>query len=160
MGLDDTLTGYEQVATYTSYPEAQRAVDYLSDQRFPVEHAMIVGMDLRMVEKVMGRLTYMRAAGMGAGTGAWLGLLIGLFFAVFTPGRFPWSLVLWSLLWGLVAGAIFGLIAHAFTGGKRDFLSSSSIVARRYELLITTPQAAEARRLLETGIAQPHLAGP
>ncbi len=156
---DQTLAGYEPIATYGRYPEAQRAVDYLSDQRFPVEHAMIVGMDLRMVEKVLGRLTYLRAAGMGAATGAWFGLLIGLFFAIFTPGRFPWSLVLLGLIWGLIAGAIFGLIAHAFTGGKRDFLSSSSIVANRYELLVTTPQAAEARRLLETGVAQ-HLAGP
>ncbi|MER7209623.1 general stress protein [Streptosporangium sp. NPDC000239] len=151
---DQTLTGYEPVATYGRYEEAQRAVDYLSDQRFPVQHAMIVGMDLRMVEKVLGRLTYLRAAGMGAATGAWIGLLIGLFFAIFTPGRFPWILVLWSVIWGVVAGAIFGLIAHAFTGGRRDFLSSSAIVANRYELRVTTPQAAEARRLLETGIPQ------
>ena len=31
------------VATYATYPEAQRAVDYLSDQKFPVERTAIVG---------------------------------------------------------------------------------------------------------------------
>ncbi|MEU7991435.1 general stress protein [Streptosporangium canum] len=154
MRTDDTSIAYEPVASYNTYLEAQRAVDYLSDQKFPVEHAKIVGTDLRLVEKVLGRLTYLRAAGMGAATGAWIGLLIGLFLAIFTPGRFPFLLVLWALVWGAIAGAIFGLIGHALTGGKRDFLSSSAIVANRYQVLVTTDRAAEARRLLEVGTPQ------
>ncbi|MFF5207734.1 general stress protein [Streptosporangium sp. NPDC000396] len=151
---DTTLTGYEPVISYDTYVEAQRAVDYLSDQKFPVEHTMIVGTDLRLVEKVLGRLTYLRAAGMGAASGAWIGLLIGLFLAIFTPGAFPFLLVLWALIWGAIAGALFGLIGHAMTGGKRDFLSASSIAAHRYELLATADRVAEARRLLEAGIPQ------
>lgn len=155
MRPDVTLTTHETVAGFSTYAEAQRAVDRLSDQKFPVEHAMIVGVGLRLVEQVLGRLTYLRAAGMGAATGAWLGLLIGLFFAIFTPGPFPFILVVWGLVWGAVAGAIFGLISHAFTGGKRDFLSSSAIVADRYEVLVAAPQAAEARRLLNVGTSDP-----
>lgn len=154
MRPDETLATHEPIVTYRSYEEAQRAVDYLSDQRFPVEHTMIVGADLRLVENVLGRLTYLRAIGMGAASGAWFGLLIGLFFAIFTPGRFPFVLVLWGLIWGAIAGAVFGLIAHALTRGKRDFLSSSSIVAGQYQLLVAAPHAAEARRLLESGIPQ------
>lgn len=145
------MAARETVATYSTYEEAQRAVDSLSDQRFPVEHTMIVGVDLRLVERVLGRLTYLRAVGMGAATGAWIGLLIGLFLAIFTPGRFPFLLVLWALIWGAIAGAIFGLIGHALTGGKRDFLSSSAIVANRYEILVDADHAAEARRLLNIG---------
>lgn len=154
MRPDDTLASHESTATYDSYEEAQRAVDYLSDQRFPVEHTMIVGRELRLVENVLGRLTYVRAAGMGAVSGAWFGLLIGLFLALFSPGRFSLALVLWGLIWGVVAGAVFGLIAHAFTAGRRDFLSSRSIIAGRYELLVAVPHAAEARRLLDAGIPQ------
>ncbi|GHE26549.1 hypothetical protein GCM10017673_30490 [Streptosporangium violaceochromogenes] len=154
MRPDDTLASHEPTATYDSYEEAQRAVDYLSDQRFPVEHTVIVGRELRLVENVLGRLTYVRAAGMGAASGAWFGLLIGLFFALFSPGRFSFALVLWGLIWGVVAGGVFGLIAHAFTAGRRDFLSSRSIVAGRYELLVAVPYAAEARRLLDAGIPQ------
>ena len=44
-------------ATYDTYAEAQRAVDYLSDNKFPVEHTAIIGTDLRLVENVTGRLT-------------------------------------------------------------------------------------------------------
>ncbi len=38
------------VATYATYAEAQRAVDYLSDQQFPVERVAIVAEGLRFVE--------------------------------------------------------------------------------------------------------------
>ncbi|MDP9844180.1 general stress protein [Streptosporangium lutulentum] len=153
MRPDITLTGHEPVSTFHTYAEAQRAVDYLSDQRFPVEHTMIVGVNLRLIEQVLGRLTSLRAAGMGAASGAWFGLLIGLFFAIFARG-FPIALPLWGLIWGAIAGAIFGLIAHALTGGKRDFLSSSSLVAERYEVLVTAEHAVEARKLLDAGLPQ------
>ena len=41
--IDAPLSGGETVSTYTSYEDAQRAVDYLSDNGFPVENAQIVG---------------------------------------------------------------------------------------------------------------------
>src|SRR5271155_5086837 len=44
------------VGSYPTYAEAQRAVDYLSDQQFPVEQVTIVGVDLMQVERVTGRL--------------------------------------------------------------------------------------------------------
>ena len=50
------------VGTYDTYVEAQRAVDFLSDEQFPVQHVSIVGSDLKMVENVLGRLTRGRAA--------------------------------------------------------------------------------------------------
>ena len=45
------------IATVSSYEAAERAVDHLSDQGFPVEHVTIVGTGLRFVEQVSGRLT-------------------------------------------------------------------------------------------------------
>ena len=71
-------SGGEAVSTYTSYEDAQRAVDYLSDNGFPVEHAQIVGSNLRLVEQVTGRVTTGSATLAGAGSGAWFGLFIGL----------------------------------------------------------------------------------
>ena len=47
---------------FEKYEQAQRAVDYLSDQEFPVQNCMIVGTELKQVERVTGRLTYARAA--------------------------------------------------------------------------------------------------
>ena len=50
------------IASYTRYEEAQRAVDYLSDEKFPVERVAIIGEGLQLVEQVTGRLTWGKAA--------------------------------------------------------------------------------------------------
>src|SRR5664279_3878066 len=80
------------LGTYDKYDDAQKAVDYLSDNEFAVENCMIVGTDLRQVERVTGRLTRGRVVGAGALSGVWVGLFVGLIFALFDPnsstGRF------------------------------------------------------------------------
>ncbi|MBO2448628.1 hypothetical protein J4573_16115 [Actinomadura barringtoniae] len=145
------ITRYEPVAAFTAYAEAQEVVDALSDRHFPVENTLIVGVDLRLVERVLGRLNYGRAAAMGAATGAWFGLLIGLFFAIFTPDLSnSLGVILWGLVWGAVAGALFGLFSYALTSGRRDFYSQSGLEAGRYEVLVHPDHVAEARRLLES----------
>src|ERR1700754_4383924 len=72
------------VAVFPDYASAQRAVDYLSDNQFPVEHTAIIGTDLRLVENVIGRLTTGRAALAGTASGAWFGLFIGLLLGIFS----------------------------------------------------------------------------
>ena len=47
----------QSLAVFDSYEEAQKAVDYLSDHEFPVENVLIVGTDLKQIERVTGRLT-------------------------------------------------------------------------------------------------------
>ncbi|GLZ13517.1 hypothetical protein Acsp04_37520 [Actinomadura sp. NBRC 104425] len=137
------------VGSYTTYAEAQRAVDFLSDEKFPVQRTAIIGSDLRMVETVLGRLTKGRAALAGAGSGAWFGLLIGLLLTLFTRnhGDVP-PLLVGGIVIGAVFGAIFGFIAHAFTGGRRDFASNSQIVAARYDVVADAEVAEEAKNML------------
>jgi len=135
------------VAVYLDYASAQRAVDYLSDNGFPVEQTAIVGTDLRLVERVLGRMTIGRAALAGAASGAWFGLFIGLLFALFTTRN--WFLVIVTgLLIGAAWGAAFGAIAHAMTGGQRDFTSSSQLVAERYAVTATAEHADRAGQML------------
>ena len=135
------------VATYPDYAAAQQAVDYLSDNKFPVEKTAIVGTDLRLVENVIGRLTTARAALAGAASGAWFGLFIGLLFGIFSDSGWLGILVV-TILVGAVWGAIFGAIAHATTGGRRDFASRSSLQASQYAVTATTDASEEARALL------------
>ncbi|HLL69494.1 MAG TPA: general stress protein [Micromonosporaceae bacterium] len=135
------------VATYPDYASAQRAVDYLSDNQFPVEHAMIVGTDLRLVEKVLGRLTIVRAAMAGAASGAWFGFFIGLLFALFSLASW-WSILLVAVVIGAIWGAVFGAIAHAITGGRRDFTSKSTLVAGQYAVTVDAEHAEPARQLV------------
>ena len=138
--------GGVQVGSYDSYERAQAAVDHLSDEKFPVENVTIIGTDLRMVEKITGRLTLGRALAAGAAGGAWWGLFVGLLLGIFAPDGSSWiGSVVTGLLIGLVFGAVFGAVGYAATQGKRDFTSTSQVVAGRYELLCQ-PQVAEDAR--------------
>ena len=54
------------IASYANYAGAESAVDWLADQGFPVERGAIVGLGLRSVEQVEGRMTARRAALVGS----------------------------------------------------------------------------------------------
>ena len=139
----------QAVGTYDTYVEAQRAVDFLSDEQFPVQHVSIVGSDLKMVENVLGRLTRGRAAMAGAASGAWFGLFVGVLLSLFaSKNTNGFGLVVAALLYGAVFGAIFGFVGHALSGGKRDFTSRSKIVASSYDVHCTWAEADKAREVL------------
>ena len=144
LGLD----GRQIVASYSSYGQAQSAVDHLSDSSFPVEQTSIIGRDLSRVEQVTGRMTRARATLLGAASGAWFGLLIGLFVGIFTIGPVWLGLVLGGIVIGAIWGAVFGFVAHSATGGSRDFSSATAIVAARYEVTVANAYADRARQLL------------
>lgn len=135
------------VAVFNDYASAQRAVDFLSDSKFPVERTAIVGTNLRLVESVVGRMTVGRAALAGAGTGAWFGLLVGLLLGIFAVSDW-WRVVLLGIVIGAIWGAIFGAIAHAMTGGRRDFSSVSGLQADQYAVMVDAEHADHARELL------------
>ena len=139
------------IETYDRYADAERAVDFLSDNGFPVERVAIVGRDLRIVEQVTGRMTLGHAALRGALTGALTGALIGWLFWLFNwfdPIVASGWLILDGLWFGALVGALFGLLAHAMTGGRRDFASVPMTTADRYELLVDEEVADQAASLL------------
>ena len=85
--LDPVSAAWNTVARFDDYETAQRAVDRLSDDGFPVENLDIVGSELRLVERVTGRVTRGRAASAGALSGLWAGLLFGILIGLFTSGH-------------------------------------------------------------------------
>ncbi|GAB3421682.1 YflT domain-containing protein [Flindersiella endophytica] len=137
------------VGSYPTYAEAQRAVDYLSDQKFPVQHVTIVGSDLKLVERVTGRLTQGRAVAAGAMGGAWWGLFVGVLMMLFAPASVNGLvLVLTGIVFGAVFGLIFGWLGYRATGGHRDFTSRTQVVASTYDVLCQPKYAEEARNHL------------
>jgi hypothetical protein len=132
------------LAEFTDYLQAQRLVDRLADEKFPVEHVRIVGLGITSVEQVTGRMTKGKAALTGAASGAWLGVLIGLLFGLFAPGIIWLNVLLGSVLVAAVWGAVFAFIAHWATGGGRDFQSVKSLEAERYAVMVDTDHFAEA----------------
>src|SRR5262249_59302845 len=104
--LDPVAMDWNRVGSYSSYEEAQAAVDRLSDEKFPVQNLDIVGSGLRLVERVTGRLTTARAAAAGAASGAWFGLFIGLLVGLFTRGSTWVGLIIGGLLVRAAPGAL------------------------------------------------------
>jgi hypothetical protein len=139
----------EVVATYSSYPEAERAVDKLSDSDFPVGRVAIVGTGLRLVEQVAGRTTTGRAALAGAASGAMIGVLFALFLGIFfTLDKGFFGLLVYAIVVGAIFGATFGAIGQAMYGGRRDFTSVRGMEAEAYEIQVDAEVADRAREIL------------
>jgi hypothetical protein len=135
----------ESIARYETYLEAQRAVDYLSDNTFPVQFVTIVGTGLQMVERVTGRLTYARVAVAGAGSGLYFGFFFGLLLTLFGGAS---NALVAGPLFGLAFGVLYSVIWYALTRGRRDFTSTSQIVAGEYAVLCLAEHAGAALQML------------
>jgi hypothetical protein len=144
--IEQRVTESSLLASFADYVDAQRLVDRMSDDGFPVESVRIVGEGVRTVEQVTGRMTRGRAAASGAAGGAWFGVFIGLLFGLFTSGAGWVWLLLVSMLIGAFWGAVFGFVAHWSTRGQRDFSSVMTLQAQRYEVHVDKAQAAQAAR--------------
>jgi hypothetical protein len=138
----------QSLGVYDKYEQAQQAVDFLSDHEFPVENCMIVGTELKQVERVTGRLTTGRVALGGLLSGIWMGVFVGLIFSFFDPKVSALQVIASTMLIGALFGVIWALIGYAATRGQRDFSSVSRIVATRYEVLVEHKLAAQGRELL------------
>ncbi len=151
-----TLDYPMSVGTFETYAEAQRAVDALSDAQFPVQNCLIVGTELRQLERVTGRLSWGRVLVGGALSGIWMGLFVGVILSLFSTGTTPFPLVASTMLFGAVFGMVWAAVGYGLTRGQRDFTSVSQIVPRRFEILVEHKVAQQARELLtKAGIIAP-----
>ncbi|MEV6653159.1 general stress protein [Streptomyces sp. NPDC051219] len=158
----DQLNGRTTIASYKTYAEAERAVDYLSDEGFPVERVAIIGQDLQLVEQVVGRLNYGKAALSGAASGALPGALIGWLFGLFNwvdPILSSLLLALYGLIFGAVVGALLGVLFYAMQRGRRDFASVSGVQPARYEV-VTDAEVADQAAVLLARLKSGKTAGP
>ncbi len=139
----------QSVGIYNSYADAQRAVDYLADEKFEVQNLAIVGTDLKSVERVLGRRNWGTVITQGMQSGISTGLLVALVMLIFAqPGSFLLLLAV-SLAIGIALGIGFNAAAYAMSRGKRDFTSITQTVATKYEVLCEHKVAAQAREMLQ-----------
>ena len=142
-----TLEYPQSLAGYDDFAAAQKAVDFLSDKEFPVQNCMIVGTDLKRIERITGRLTWGKVALGGALSGLWLGVFVGLIFSLFTTEE-TWAMLLSTAFFGVVFGLVWSLVGYAFTRGQRDFSSVTAVIATKYEVLVEHKLLARAQELL------------
>ena len=136
----------QSLGTYREYADVQRMVDILADAGFPVQNTLIVGTDLRLIERVTGRKTWGRVILGGALSGMWMGLFVGLLFSMLSSNWL--STILSSVLLGAVFFTVWAVIGHAMSGGQRDFTSMTATVPMHYELLVEHRNVMDARRIL------------
>ena len=131
---------------YDSYDKAQRAVDYLADHEFPVQNVLIVGTDLKQLERVTGgsRVAGPSAAAPSPARG-WA-CSSGSCSRCSTPrtgstARGPGD--------GRVRAAVrprLGADGSRATPGPSDFTSVTQVVATKYEVLVERKSRRAAAR--------------
>jgi hypothetical protein len=139
----------QSVGVYNSYEDAQKAVDYLADQKFEVQNLAIVGTDLKSVERVLGRRNWGTVITQGMQSGISTGLLVALVMLIFTRPQSFLLLLVVALAIGIALGIGFSAAGYAMSRGKRDFTSITQTVATKYEVLCEHKVAAQAREVLQ-----------
>ncbi|MGL3805045.1 general stress protein [Paeniglutamicibacter sp. R2-26] len=137
----------ELLGRYDSYLDAQKIVDYLADNDFPVSNITIVGNDLRSVERVTAKLSYPKVAAAGAAQGAMFGMFVGLILSIFNPSPDSWAAILSSVGLGIAIWMIVAVAGYSFRRGKRDFASQSQVLATSYDVVVDFSHAHAARAL-------------
>ena len=137
----------ELLGRYNSYLDAQKVVDYLADNDFPVSNITIVGNDLKSVERVTAKLSYPKVAAAGAAQGAMFGMFVGLILSIFSPGSNAFAQILSSVGLGIAIWMIVGVVSYSFRRGKRDFASQSQVLATSYDVVVDFSHAHAARAL-------------
>ncbi|MET1036545.1 MAG: general stress protein, partial [Arthrobacter sp.] len=136
----------EVLGRYQSYLDAQKVVDYLADNDFPVANVSIIGNDLKSVERVTAKLSYPKVALAGAAQGAMFGVFVGLLLSLFTPTG-GIAQILSAVGLGMAIWMIVGVVSYSFRKGKRDFASSSQVMAGYYDVVVAFEHAAAARQM-------------
>ncbi len=139
----------QSVGIFNTYGDAQKAVDYLADEKFEVQNLAIVGTDLKSVERVLGRRNWGTVINQGVMSGISTGLLVALVMLIFLRPASFLALLLVSLAIGIVLGIGFNAAAYALSRGQRDFTSITQTVATKYEVLCEHKVAAQAREMLQ-----------
>ena len=139
----------QSVGIFNSYADAQKAVDYLADEKFAVQNLAIVGTDLKSVERVLGRRSWRTVLSSGVSSGVSTGLIVGIIMLIFTRPASVLVLILSCLALGVAIGLAFAAAGYAMTRGKRDFTSVTQTVATKYEVLCEHKVAARAREMLQ-----------
>ncbi|MBX3311468.1 MAG: hypothetical protein KF916_01005 [Microbacteriaceae bacterium] len=138
----------EEVRQFTNYDEARAAVDKLARMGFPIKDLVIIGNDLKSVESVTGKLSYGRIALQGLASGAWAGLFIGLIFALMGGAEATTQTYAMPVVIGAGFGMLFNVVVYAYSRRRREFTSSTSVMASNYSVISLSGQAQRANAVL------------
>jgi small basic protein len=134
------------VASFETYEQAQAAISKMSGAEGDLSGLAIVGNDLKLVERITGRLTWGKVALAGAMRGLGFGAFIGLVYLLLVPEAIG-SVLLFPLL-GLAFGILLGVVTHSMTRRKRDYASVQQVLAARYDVVAPQQSAGKAMHII------------
>jgi hypothetical protein len=146
-------TGHS-LGEFANYQAATDFVNKLIEGDFAAAKISIIGSDIRLVERVRGRLGYGRVALGGALTGIWIGLLLAILFGAgievtpdnqinYVPERFIAAVVI-----GIGMGMLINILRFSFSKNRRNFVSAPVSVAQSYQVVVPNELADAAREAL------------
>ncbi len=138
------------VATYRSYETAQQAINSLAEAEIDVSGIALVGNDVRVVERVMGRLTWRKVAMAGAMRGLTFGLFLGIVFWLLVPEA--GMMVLAMPILGVAFGMLLSIVTHSFTKKNRQYQSVQQIIPASFDLVAPQEVAAAVMHKLGPGV--------
>lgn len=150
---DDGLPRGELVSTHTTRAAAQEQLEKLVQGDVPPTAVTIVGKDLRVVERVRGRMSYPQVALSAGLRGLLFGSLIGLFMYLIAPQGGAQQ-ILFSALLGVGLWMILGVIAFAMRKDSNGFASTQQVVPAAYDVVVAFEHAGRARGVLNAGTGQ------
>ena len=137
----------EEIGVFSHYDEARDMVNRLLSGGIPAQSVSIVGGDVTLVEHVVARYGYGRAAAAAALTGSWIGLIAGLVFTVTTPGESFAPLAAGAFI-GAGLGMIVGMLVYTTRGSDRPmFRSHQHIIASTYRIVVDPDIGGKAKRV-------------
>lgn len=140
----------EIVLSAPEYSAAQKAVSKLIAGDVPAKEITIVGVGVRTVEKVTGRLGLGSAARSGIINGVLIGLFIGAIMVLTSPEA-PIQLFAGFLFIGVAIGMFMSFISYLIVRRKRDYASVMQLSADTYEVRVLASSFAKAREVLGGG---------
>lgn len=140
-----------KVASYPTYEAAQQAVNSLAEAELDITGVALVGTDVRVVESVLGRLTWGKVAMAGALRGLTFGLFLGIVFWLLVPTA--GAAILAMPVFGVAFGMLLSVITHSFMRKKRKYQSIQQVVPSSYDLIAPHAVAGAAMHKLGRGSA-------
>jgi heat induced stress protein YflT len=141
----------EVVASFTTWQDTLRAVEFLAERRLPLAHTAVVTRELRLVGRgtlaAYGHAILDRAVS-GAVGGALAGFVLGLLSSTTLATSAP-VLALAGVTIGTAGGSLAALCEQVVSRHARSVIATRRLEARRYDLVVMAPMAEHARRLLD-----------
>lgn len=144
----------ETVASVPDYAAAQKLVSKLIGAEVPARDIAIVGIGVRTIEKVTGKLGYAAAAKSGAINGILIGLFLAAIFVLTTPEA-PIQLFVGFVAIGIAIGMLMSIVTYSIVRRRRDFASVMQLASDRYEVTVLPASLAKARQVVGRPAAPP-----